>query len=110
MSQKKDTLGDLIEEIREKLSLGKETDPAKRTLFSTIIPGAENPLVVSTSNIDNCVRILWMHTKNSPDSFYNLCRRLWANHVYYEELKVAIRLLRKMARKDPGNVFKIVQI
>lgn len=109
MSPSSDTFRDLIDWVREQLIHERETDPAKKILFSTIIPGAKNPLVVSTSNLDACVRILWMRTKNTPDQFFSLCQQLWADQIYYEEFKVAIRLLRKMVRKDPDRVINLVQ-
>ncbi|MFW9997271.1 MAG: DNA alkylation repair protein [Candidatus Odinarchaeota archaeon] len=96
-----------VEEAR--IILEKNAEPDKLKKFLKFVPGAQNALAVKTPVIDRIVKIIWSKYSDKPEKIIELSRSFWRTGCYYEERKIAIRLLGKVVRKqDPKEIIKIV--
>ncbi|MHA2294515.1 MAG: DNA alkylation repair protein [Candidatus Hodarchaeales archaeon] len=106
MKSVKKVLPEEIEEARAILE--KNADKIQLKKFLMFIPDAQNALVVKTPVIDSIVRSIWKKQSSSSESIIELCIAFWRPDCYYEERKIAIRLLGKVVKKNPQGVMNTI--
>ncbi len=92
---------DSTSRIRVILYQNREKNEERFSFFNTIIPGCKNPLAVKTPILLNIVRLIWKEYQGNLAGYLALCDNLWFETEYYEEKKVAILLLEKLATRHP---------
>ncbi|MHA2271748.1 MAG: DNA alkylation repair protein [Candidatus Hodarchaeales archaeon] len=99
----------IAEEVQNaKAILRENADPENLAKFLKFVPGAQNALVVRTAILDDIVRSIWMkQRKQGISHIIETCQALWTPASYYEERKVAIRLLEKVVKRDSQSVMDL---
>lgn len=98
------------EEIQNvKAILLENADQENLSQFLKFIPGAQNALAVRTPILDDIVRSIWKEQRKLGLKYIiGTCQALWTPASYYEERKVAIRLLEKLVKQDSQSVMDLV--
>lgn len=95
--------------LKAKAILLENAEHQKLDEFLKFIPGAQNALAVRTPVIDDIMRSIWKAKPQNDDGYIvEACKALWTPDSYYEERKVAIRLLEKLVKDNSESVMNLV--
>ncbi|MFQ5980360.1 MAG: DNA alkylation repair protein [Candidatus Heimdallarchaeota archaeon] len=95
--------------LRVKAVLRENAESQKLDEFLKFVPGAQNALAVRTPVIDDVVSSIWKERPQNDERYIvAACEALWTADSYYEERKVAIRLLEKLVKNNSESVMNLV--